>query len=812
MIKNDVKIAWRNLIKNRVSSIINIGGLTVGIAVALLIGLWIYDELSFNTYHKNYDRIVQITVKGKDAKYGEYVSGSVQYPFAKEMQTTYKNNFSEVVRASWKSELIISTAEKKISVAGQFMDAGAPEMLTLKMLKGNWNGLKDPYSVMLSASIAKAVFADADPINQTVTFNGKTDLKVTGVYEDLPQNTAFTDDKFIANWALWEKQNDWIQRAMTDWNDHFIRLYAAIKPGISIAFVNNNIKDAELNNVRGIAEYKDDEGRHPQAFVYPMSNWHLHPFSRGGKSQSLTNDKPLRMVWMVGIIGMFVLLLACINFMNLSTARSEKRAKEVGIRKTIGSMRMQLIYQFLSESFLVVIISFVLACLIVQASLPWFNTLAAKEMLMPWRDVYFWMASLAFILFTALLAGSYPAFYLSSFKPAKVLKGNFRAGKLASIPRKALVVMQFTVSVALIICTIVVYRQLQFAKERPVGYTREGLIAINMKSDEFYGRYNIFRKELLNTGVVNEFSESMGKPTELASGNTGFEWQGKDPNLDVNFGTIAVTHEYGKTVGWQFIDGRDFSSALATDSTAVVINESAAKFISLKNIVGENLTWTFFLTKQTQNYRVIGVIKDMLMESPYDPIGPTVYFIKALNAGVNVMNIRINPGVAMNKALPKIEAVFKKLVPSAPFEYTFIDQDYTMKFAAEERISKLAKFFATLAIFISCLGLFGLASFVAEQRTKEIGVRKVLGATLFDLWRLLSKEFAGLVIISLFIAGPVAYYFMHNWLQNYQYRAPLSWWIFAAAGAGALVITLLTVSYQAIRTALMNPVKSLRSE
>ncbi len=809
MIKNYLKIAWRNLIKNRVSSVVNIGGLTVGIAVALLIGLWIYDELSFNTYHKNYDRIVQLTVKGRDAKYGLYVSGSVQYPFATEMQTTYKDNFSEVVR-TMRAEMILSMGEKKLSASGHFMDIGAPGMLTLKMLKGNRTGLKDPYSIILSASVAKAIFADADPMNKTISLNNKTDVKVTGVYEDLPQNTEFKNTKFIAPWSLWESQNDWVHgRALNDWNNHFIRLYAAIKPGLNIETVNNNIKDAELKNVRGIDEYKEDAARNPQAIAYPMSNWHLRPFARGGQN-ILTDDKQLRMVWMVGIIGMFVLLLACINFMNLSTARSEKRAKEVGIRKTIGSMRKQLIYQFLSESFLVVVISFALACLVVAISLSWFNDMAGKEMAMPWTDTNFWMISLGFVFITGLLAGSYPAFYLSSFKPIKVLKGNFRVGQFASMPRKILVVMQFTVSVALIICTIVVYRQLQFAKDRPVGYTREGLIAINMKSADFYGRYNIFRKELLNTGVVNEFSESMGKPTELASGNSGFEWKGKDPNQDANFGTIAVTHEFGKTVGWQFTDGRDFLSNMPTDSSAVVINESAAKFIGLKNIVGENLTWTFHESKQT--YTVVGVIKDMLMESPYSDVAPTVYFIKSLNGGVSVMNIRINPTVPMNQALTKIEAVFKKLIPAAPFDYKFIDQDYQLKFATEERISKLARFFAILAIFISCLGLFGLASFVAEQRTKEIGVRKVLGATLFDLWRLLSKEFAMLVIISLFIAVPVAYYFMHNWLQNYQYRVSLSWWIFAAAGIGALVITLLTVSFQAIKTALMNPVKSLRSE
>jgi len=807
MFKNYFKLAIRSLGKNKVSSFINIGGLTIGIAVALLIGLWIYDELSFNKYHKDYDRIGQITVKGKDAKYGTFISGSVQYPFANEMKNTYKDNFSYVVRSSWPVSYILAAGDKKFSETGQFMDADAPAMLTLKMLKGNWGGLKDPYSIILSASVAKAFFADTDPINKTITLNNKTGVKVTGVYEDLPQNTEFKNDKFFSNWHIFEMDNDWIARSINEWNNHYIRLYGSIKPGTDFATVNNNIKDAELKNVKGIDAYKDDVARNPQAFVYPMSSWHLKPFTRHAD----TDDKPMHMVWMVGIIGMFVLLLACINFMNLSTARSEKRAKEVGIRKTIGSMRKQLIWQFLSESFLVVIISFILACLLAIVSLPWFNNLAEKQMLMPWSDIYFWMICAAFIFVTGLLAGSYPAFYLSSFKPVKVLKGNFRVGQLAAVPRKVLVVLQFSVSVALIICTVVVIRQLQFAKNRPVGYTRQGLITIAMKSDDFYGRYDLFRKELLNTGVVNEFSESMGKVTELGSNNNGFEWKGRDPNQEQNFGTIPVTHEFGKTVGWQFIDGRDFSTAMATDSIAVVINESAEKFIGMKNTVGENITWTFNGNK-TQTYTIIGVIKDMVMESPYDPVAPTIYFIKALNAGVSSMNIRINPGIAMSNALPKVEAVFKKMLPAAPFDYEFVDQDYAQKFAAEERISKLAGFFAVLAIFISCLGLFGLASFVAEQRTKEIGVRKILGASIFDLWKLLSKEFAALVIISLFVASPIAWYFMHSWLQNYQYRTELSWWIFATAGTGALVITLLTVSYQAIKTALMSPVKSLRTE
>ena len=808
MFKNYFKTAWRNLLKNKAHSFINISGLSIGMAVAILIGLWIWDELSFNKYHRNYSRIAQIMTRGRDVKDGPYVNNSLQYPLATELQNNYKDNFKHVIRASWIQDHILSVGDKKLSAKGQFMDAGAPEMFTLKMLKGNWNGLHDPYSIMLSSSLAKALFGNADPMGQIVMMGNKTNVKVTGVYNDLPVNSQFNIVKFFSPWDLWVAENSWIkERATNDWRNHFLRLYAEIRTGTNFKTVTDNIKGVELQNIRNLENFKEDVARNPQLFLLPMSDWHLQPIDRKG----VIDDKPVRMVWLVSTIGLFVLLLACINFMNLSTARSEKRAKEVGIRKTIGSMRRQLIYQFFSESFLVVLFSFVWSCLIVSLLLPWFNDLSAKEMILPWNNFYFWLISVGFIFITGLLAGSYPALYLSSFKPIKVLKGTFRTGRLAAIPRKALVIMQFTVSVALIISTIVVFRQLQFAKDRPVGYDREGLIMLDMRSNDFYGKYDLIRTELINTGVVSDMSQSMGKPTEVVSGNDGFEWKGKDPNKNESFGTLAVTHEHGKTVGWQFIAGRDFSRTFASDSSGVVINEAAAKYMELQHPVGETITWKW-RDKSPVPYTILGIIKDVVMRSPYEPVEPTMFFVKALNGGVSCINMRVKPGIAMNQALPKIEAVFKKLIPSVPFDYQFVDEDYALKFAAEERIGKLAGFFTILAVFISCLGLFGLASFVAEQRTKEVGIRKVLGASAFSLWRLLSNEFVVLVVISLLIAVPVAYYFMRNWLQDYQYRAPLSWWIFAFAGAAALLITLLTVSFQAIKAALTNPVKSLRSE
>jgi len=814
MIKNYLKIAWRNLVRNKVSSLINIGGLAVGMAVAMLIGLWIWDELSYNKYHQNYDRIAQVSTALKIPKEliavakipgGISINQTMQYPMATTLKTSYKSNFKHIVVSSWDADDILSAGDKNLSRTGVFMDPDAPEMLTLKMIYGSRSGLmQQPNSIMLSESTARAFFGDTDPVNQLMKINNQTLVKVTGVYEDIPLNSKFKDVKFLAPFDLWVADNSWVKNTINDWQDHFLKIYVEINPNTTFEKVSNAIKDAELNNLVNLPEQAK---MHPQVFLLPMSEWHLHGYQRG-----VADTGPMQMLWQISIIGAFVLLLACINFMNLSTARSEKRAKEIGVRKTMGSMRLQLIGQFFSESFLMVVLSFLFSIVLVAVSISWFNNLAGKQLQLPYQSPYFWSASIAFIFVTGLLSGSYPAIYLSSFNPVKVLKGTFRVGRLASIPRKVLVVTQFTVSVALIICTIVIYRQVQVAKNRPVGYTRAGLLMIQKKSGDFSGKHELLRTELKNTGVVAEMSESLGKVTEIASGNGGFQWRGKisDPKNDAGFGTIPVTFEYGKTVGWQFINGRDFSRDFPTDSAGMVINESAAKVMGLKNPAGEAVSWKF-QDQPVKYFKILGVVKDMIMESPYAPTSPTVFMVKG-HVGTDYINIKINPNVSMSQALPKIEAVFKKLIPAAPFEYKFADDDYALKFADEERIGTIAGFFGILAVFISCLGLFGLASFVAEQRIKEIGIRKVLGASVVNLCGLLSNEFILLVVISLFIASPLAYLFMHSWLQKYTYRTDVSWWIFAVTSIGALGVTVLTVSYQSIKAALANPVKSLRSE
>jgi putative ABC transport system permease protein len=453
----------------------------------------------------------------------------------------------------------------------------------------------------------------------------------------------------------------------------------------------------------------------------------------------------------------------------------------------------------------VAMLAFVLAIGLVYLALPQFNEVADKKLAIFWSSPTFWLMGLGFTMMTGLVAGSYPALYLSSFQPVKVLKGTFRVGRLASIPRQVLVVLQFTVSVTLIIGTIVVFRQVEFAKDRPIGYDRNGLINVYAQTSDIHDHIEAVRNELKSQGAIVEMTEAGSPTTQVWNSNGGFTWQGKDPALAVDFPNNGVNHEFGKTVGWQFKDGRDFSRDFASDSTAFVINEAAEKFLGFENAVGEILTWN------EKPYTIIGVIRDMIIESPYEPVRPSLWHIDHDN-NVGLAILKLNPEMGAHEAIEKIKTVFNKYSPASPFSHEFVNEEYARKFSDEERIGKLASFFAVLAIFISCLGISGLASFVAEQRTKEIGVRKVMGASVMNLWGMLSKDFIRLVVFSLMLAMPIAWFLMSHWLEKYQYRSTISWWIFAAAGVGALTITLLTVSFQSIKAALTNPVKSLRSE
>ncbi|SFC18917.1 ABC transporter permease [Spirosoma endophyticum] len=791
MLRNYLKIAFRNLTKNKVYSAINIAGLATGMAVAMLIGLWVWNEFAYNQTYANYDRIAKVMQNQTFNDKIDTWSGQAMQ-LAPELRRSYGGHFKYVVTADYPGNHLLSLGNQKITKSGNFMEPDITEMLALTMLKGTRAGLNDPFSILLSESAAKALFGNADPLNKLINLDKKWAVKVSGVYADLPQNSSFQNLAFIAPWELKKKDlPEWLS-----WGNSWFQTFVQIADNAGMDNVSATIKDAKLNKVRN----NDDTRFKPELFLLPMRNWHLYSEFKNG----VNVGGQIQYVWLFSIIGFFVLLLACINFMNLSTARSEKRAREVGVRKAIGSLRKQIILQFFSESFLVVSIAFALALLLVLLALPGFNSVADRQIGIPWSSPLFWFSALGFSLLTSLVAGSYPAIYLSSFQPIKVLKGTFQVGRFATLPRKVLVVVQFTVSITLIIGTLIVFQQIDFAKNRPVGYSRSSLLSIPIKTDDLITHFATFRDELLNTGAVEEVAATDSPITDTYVTNSGLSWKGKAPNMTDEFVTLRVTHEFGKMIGWQVKEGRDFSKEFPTDSTGFVLNEAAVAYMGLKNPINEIIQWG------DGKYKVIGVVKNLITQSPYEPVKQTIFFINYKR--VSLITVKINPAKSASEALAKIETIYKKYDPDNPFDYKFADQEYARKFGEEERIGKLASFFAVLAIFISCLGLFGLASFVMEQRTKEIGIRKVMGASVANLWQLLSRDFVVLVVISLLIAGPMAWYFMQLWIQKYTYRTELSWWIFAASGAGALLITLLTVSFQSIKAALMNPVKSLRSE
>lgn len=790
-------IAYRTLLKNKGYSLINLSGLAVGMAVAILIGLWMYDELSYDRYHETYRRVARV-MQHQTSNGEVYSQYAIPAPLGQELKTTYGASFSHVAMASWISGHFLNTGNRQLTRSGLYLDVDGPHLFALKMRYGTRDGLKDLHSILLSQSTATALFGDGNPVGKRLQIDNKLDVSVTGVYEDLPANTEFRDALFIAPWELLVASDEFVRRARDtgQWGMNSFQCFVQIAGQTDFETVNQRILLAKYRKVSPA-----DKKFKAEIFLHPMSRWHLH--SHWDKQGTQTGGQ-IEYVWLFAVIGLFVLLLACINFMNLSTARSEKRAKEVGIRKAIGSLRSQLIGQFFTESLLVVFLALAGALLLVELSLPWFNDIAGKRMTVLWLNPVFWLLLLSFGGLTGLLAGSYPALYLSSFEPIRVLKGTFRAGRYASVPRKILVTIQFTVSITLIIGTLMVYRQIRHTQNRPVGYSRDGLVMIQMRSPDFSRRWETLQHQLTASGAIAGIGQTSGPMTGIWSSNGGFDWQGKDPDLDAEFATTWISPGFGKLVGWHLLKGRDFDARRSTDSLSVIINEAGVRFAGLKDPVGTVLKW------EGHSYTVIGVVQDLIQDSPYRPVSPGLFFVNPNE--VSWIILKLNPARPAAESLARIETVFRRVIPSVPFDSQFVDEAFGEKFANEVRIGKLAAFFASLAIFISCLGLFGLASFMAEQRTKEIGIRKVLGASVLNLWGLLSKDFVGLVLLSCAMAAPLAWYGMAQWLEKYEYRTAMAWWIVAVAGFGALAITLLTVSYQAVRAATMNPVKSLKAE
>ncbi|MBO0952850.1 ABC transporter permease [Fibrella forsythiae] len=791
MLSNYLKIAWRNLLRHKAFSIINVVGLATGMAVTVLIGLWVHDELSFDRQGEEADRIAQVwqTVQF-DGQKAVYNVASI--PLAQQLRSHYPD-FSRLSITTADREAVLASGENRFTQTGRFVEPDFLPIMAVRMLRGSARSLTDVNTIVLSQSLAQTLFGEGDPMNHLIQLDGRVNLQVTGIYQDFPANSSFSAVQYLAPWSLFLRINQGAQQAQANWDENSYQVLVQLRAGVAMEQASARIKDIRMKR-QNPPPYK------PEFFLHPMTKWHLYSeFDNGVNAGGL-----IQFVWLFSLIGGFVLLLACINFMNLSTARSQQRAKEVGLRKVVGSLRGQLIAQFLGESLLVTSLAFILALLLVQLSLPFFNQIASKQIQLPWQNPYFWAIGLGFSLLTGLVAASYPALYLSSFQPISVLKGTLNAGRRSTLPRKALVVFQFTVSVTLIIGTGIVRRQIEHAKDRPAGYSRQGLIEVSMRTPALVGHFDALRTDLLATGAVQEMAVSNGSVTTDQAGVTNVSWPGKSPDLHPLFMTNQVSPQFGQTIGWQLSAGRDFSAVLNRDSEAVVLNQSALKLMGLTDPLHSMINWN------GRNLPIIGVINDLIKDSPFGQVQPTLFVLYDASAGV--LTLRLSPSMATSAALTKITGIFRQYDPTTPFTYKFVDDEYSKKFSSEERIGQLATLFASLAIFISCLGMFGLASFMAEQRTKEIGIRKVLGASVLALWTLLAKDFVGLVLIGCIVASPIAWYFLHGWLQSYTYRTELSGWIFVLSGAGALGIALLTVSYQSIRAALMNPVKSLRSD
>jgi ABC-type antimicrobial peptide transport system permease subunit len=792
MFQNYLLVALRQLRRNRGYTSINVVGLAIGMAVALIIGIWISGEVAVDKSYPDRSRIVELmqdqrakgTPPGSPITYrGTTVSSAVE-PF---LQKSYKDVFTETAMFEWPGDCLLANGDKSIIRQGSWAEYSFPIIFGYRFLSGNAESMRDPSTALISRSTAIALYGTENALGKTFKWNNQLVFTIGGVYADLPETSSFHDIGFFT--PVTNKQMDFLTQN-TNFNNHSCRLFARLAGNTTAEEATGRVKNLCTPFVTHTIETYT---------VLPFDQLYLHYDDSDGVSGS----GRISFVRLIGIIGVFVLLLACINFMNLSTARSQKRAREVGIRKTLGSLRSQLISQFLGESLLVAFFAFALAIGLTELSLPAFSELSGKPMTLPWTSAIFWGLSLLITVITGLLAGSYPAFYLSGFRPVSVLKAAFKTGKGASFPRKVLVVAQFSISLSLIIGTLVVFRQIQFAKDRPVGYDRTALINIPISTDSLDRNYEALRTSLLNSGVVANVANA-STPLTAFYQNDFMEWSGMtEEQKGISFRDIEVNADFGPAIGWTVLRGRDFSRAYQTDSSAAIVNEEGARILGFNNPIGK--TFRF----ENNDYTIIGVTKNMISNSPYDKVQPAVFLG---HGGHSVDLIRIKPGTPIRTALAAIEAVYKQYNPASPFVYHFSDDDYAQKFVTETRIGNLTTVFAGLAILISCLGLFGLASFVAEQRTKEIGVRKILGASIVNLWALLSGDFLKLIALSMAIAMPLIGLAMHKWLQHYALHTALSPWIFVMAGAGMLFLTLCTVSFQALKAALINPVKSLRTD
>lgn len=795
MIKNYLKIAWRNLVNNKVYSALNILGLATGMAVALLIGLWAFNQYSYDRFLPGYQHAYAIKVNYTNTHDGTHTQDYVSLPLADVLRTTVPG-IKYVAEADFidfpSHDFVVG--DKKLLINGGTAAADFLKIFQYPLTKGDVNTVfKDAFSIVIDESTAKSLFGDDNPINKIIKIDNLHNVKVTGVMKDFPANSSM-QFHFLLPFTYAEQTEDWIKNSRQQWENNSYLIFVGLQPGVTEAAVAPKIKDLIYKNVPSARAYQ------PELILHPLKDWHLYSDFKNGKVAGGFVDY----VRMFSVIGALVLLIACINFVNLSTARSEKRAREVGVRKAIGSLRKDLIFQFLTESLLVTILSFLLSILFVQLALPYFNALTTDSVAIPYNSPVFWSIMIGYVLLIGLAAGARPAFYLSGFNPVKVLKGSIQLGKASTLPRKVLVVLQFSCSVAFIISTVIIYQQIKHVKDRPTGYSADRLVTTFMTKD-LANQYDALKNDLLASGMVTNVTKASSPLTTIGWHSEIGQWPGQTAGEQkIGVGAVIIAKDYFNTTGMKLATGHDFAGNWKTDSATIIVNEAAVKRMGLKEPLNQLITFS------GNQYRIVGVVKDALLESPFSTVEPAVFTpVKDFSSQVIY---RLSPGANPHDAIEKLGKIFEKYNPAYPFTYSFVNEAYDQKFNLETLVGKLAGIFAGLAIFVSCLGLFGLAAYVAEQRTKEIGIRKVLGASITQVWVLLSADFVLLVTISCVIASPVALYFLHNWLQKYDYRITIGPAVFISSAAMALVITLITISFQAIKAALANPVKSLRSE
>ncbi|HRO47168.1 ABC transporter permease [Agriterribacter sp.] len=783
MIRNYFKIAWRNLLRNQGFSLTNLLGLTIGITCTIFISLWVQDELGYNKFQKNYDNIYQV-IANRNFNNQVFTDRSMALPLAAELEHS-SPQIKHAVVTTYPQPRVLTHGNDKIKKQGYIVSEHYFDLFPWKFLKGNAvTALKEPNAIVLTASAAKAFFGTQDPINKVLRFDNGHDVKVTAVLQDIPRNSTFQFD-----WLTPFNYNDPdTKRSMSEWVNSSWNVFIQTVPNADTGMLNKSITQVKR------AHGNDDISSY---FVFPMSRWRLYSDFNNG----MNTGGMIEYVRLFSIVAVIILLIACINFMNLSTARSEKRAKEVGIRKTLGSGKKQLILQFFLESMILTLIAFLFAIAAVALLLPSFNLFINKQLSLNLFSPVFWLGAAAIILFTGLVAGSYPALYLSSFNPVRVLKGSFAAGKKTILPRHILVVSQFVISILLISATIIVYRQIQHVKDRDMGYNPNNLIMIPSTPDTDKS-FAVIKQELLATGMISNVTRTSSPITEVWWNTGAPDYEGKPANAQIIMGGLGVDVDFSKTMNIKMLEGRDFSGTPA-DSASMILNKAAVDAMKLKNPVGRQMRYG-------RTYTVIGVSDNVIMTSPFEPAYPMLIVYDPNSSSMNTL--RLKEGIIPQKAIASIETIFKKYNPAVPFEYQFVDQEFQKKFLTEELISKLTNIFAGLAIFICCIGLAGLASFTIEKRLREIGIRKVLGATVQQLLLLISKDFLKLVLIAFVIATPLAWWLMHNWLEKYTYRIFISPWLFGIVGILVLLLALMVVGLNTIKAATTNPVKSLRTE